>query len=105
MVVSELHKESMHRGMVPDFYFWKDHTGHEVDCLYEDGRHHFPNEIKLSQTIHKDFFKGLKYFTALSDSDPSRAAIIYGGMLMQKRFDMNVFGWRDISLLAGDILT
>jgi hypothetical protein len=34
-------KESMHRGMVPDSYFWKDHTSHEVDFLYDDGRHLF----------------------------------------------------------------
>ena len=105
MVVSELHKESMHRGMVSDFYFWKDHTGHEVDCLYDDGRYLFPIEIKLSQTIHNDFFRGLNYFTALSGNDPSRATIIYGGAQTQKRFEMSVFRWRDISLLAGDILT
>ena len=105
MVVSELHKESMHRGMIPDFYFWKDHTGHEVDCLYDDGRYLYPMEIKLSQTIHSDFFNGLKYFTGLSRTPPSRAALIYGGAQMQKRFNMNVFGWRDINRLAENIFT
>ena len=44
LVVSELVKSYLHRGMEADIYFWRDSTGHEVDVLIDSGKRLLPIE-------------------------------------------------------------
>jgi predicted AAA+ superfamily ATPase len=97
-VVSELHKESFHHNLRTDFYFWRDHTGHEVDCLFEDNGAVVPVEIKSSQTVRDDFFNGLRYFTGIEKKAGKRSYVVYGGDESQVRFQaIKVLPWKEVA--------
>ncbi len=77
MVVSELLKYRFNQGKQPNVYFWRDKTGHEVDCIYELSGKLLPIEIKSSKTLSKDQFKNLHYFQKLSQQE--QAILCYAG--------------------------
>jgi len=64
----------------------------KVDCLLEKNNELIPIEIKSSQTIHADFFKGLIYWSKLALKDPGNGYLIYGGKEVQKRSNGHVLG-------------
>ena len=55
-VIVEYIKSQLNRGSDPDCYFWRDHTGNEVDLLIETAGGPHPVEIKSANTVKKDFF-------------------------------------------------
>ncbi|MBN2657226.1 MAG: ATP-binding protein [Calditrichaeota bacterium] len=89
--VTEYIKFQMNRGLDSDCYFWRDHTGNEVDLLFERGGSLFPVEIKSGKTITRDYFKGLNYFASLADIQNS--ALVYGGRIGQNRSGCSVIPW------------
>ncbi len=96
-VISELLKGRYNRGLKENLYFWRDNTGNEVDCIIEQGNSLIPLEIKSGETISKDFFKGLSYWSKISGASQSEAYLIYGGDLSQKRSDGVVEGWKSFA--------
>ena len=92
-VISELHKKALHNGQEPDLFFWRDSTGHEVDCIIDSGRTLTPVEIKSGQTITRDFFKGLDYWRGLSGVTEQPGALIYGGDRTYQYKDTMVYSW------------
>ena len=77
-------------------WFRRDRHGHEIDYLLDLGSRIIPVEIKSGETIHSDFFKGLKYWNKLADNMPDNAILIYGGKEQQQRKYAHVFGRHQI---------
>ena len=59
--------------------------------------HLLPLEIKSGQTITQDYFKGLKYWSKISQTSGKEAYLVYGGSMDQKRGESNVLGWRSFA--------
>lgn len=78
-VISELYKCYYHAGKQPGMYYFRDSNDNEIDLLLDYGSRMIPIEIKSSQTISSDFFKGLEYWRKLTGLTDSSAALIYGG--------------------------
>lgn len=97
-VISELMKQKMHLGERPDFYFWRDNHGHEIDVLFERHNALIPVEIKSGKTIRNDFLKGINYWKELSRVE--NAFVVYAGEKSQKRSDdTTLLSWKNISKL------
>ncbi len=96
LVVSELVKSYLHRGMEADIYFWRDSTGHEVDVLIDSGKRLLPIEIKSGQTVASDSTEGLDYWRTLAGDSAGPAALIYGGDQSYVRHDVAFHSWRDM---------
>jgi uncharacterized protein len=79
LVLSELHKNFLHRGEPSELFFWRDSTGHEIDLLVELGAKRIALEAKSGQTIADDFFDGLRYWRDLAGRKGSQTALVYGG--------------------------
>jgi uncharacterized protein len=92
-VLTEFLKFYYHRGLRPDLFFWRDKTGHEIDCIVENGQKIIPIEIKSGQTISDDYFKNIRYFSSLKEKHA--AYVIYGGKESQPRTEATVLGWND----------
>lgn len=103
-VVSEFIKHSYNNGLEPNIYFWRDKTGNEIDLLVETSEKLIPIEIKSSQTITSDYFKGLNYYNNLSRGSYKDLYVIYGGNLKQQRSGGNVLGWEHLRNSVGKIL-
>ena len=94
LIVAEYYKAAMHASGVADMFFWRDHGGHEVDCLLDRAGRLHPVEIKSSATLHPEFFDGLQRFCDLTRTPAQQATLIYGGNRDQMFQKMRATGWR-----------
>jgi len=93
-IVAEMVKWRYHHGIRPDVYFWRDKTGRQVDCLFEEAGGLKLIEIKASKTIKSDFFKNLEFIQKTEGLPPSQSYLLYGGEERQIREKATVLGWR-----------
>jgi predicted AAA+ superfamily ATPase len=77
LIVLEILKGRMNKGLPPHLYFWRDHTGHEIDLIGEWGGRIHAIEIKYGATFQESYIKNLKYFMGLSKKTSSY--LIYTG--------------------------
>ncbi len=81
MAIVELMKNRYNRNVRPDFYFWKDNHGVEVDLVSLEGPDTQLFEMKYSFTPKAEFFKGLQSFR--SNAPEHRASgkniVVYAG--------------------------
>jgi len=94
LIISELRKHINNTGNHGALYFWRDLTGHEIDCIIESGSKTIAIEIKSSTSINPSFFKGLRYFQNLSGLPPKYSTLIYGGFESQDWPSARVLGWQ-----------
>ncbi|OOG78551.1 ATP-binding protein [Algoriphagus sp. A40] len=95
MVVAEFHKQMHHTYQNQSPWFWRDNHGDEVDLLLDQGLTLDVFEIKASETILTENFKGLAKFEQISDIQLTAKGLIYAGDLNQKRSHGQVISWRD----------
>lgn len=97
LVVSEIFKKDLNKGIEPNYYFFRESNGNEVDLIYKVGNQLIPIEIKSSQTFHKSFLKGIKYFVNLVGEDRSKESIlIYSGEQEQNIGDCQIINYKNI---------
>lgn len=92
-VISELIKGRRNRGLRENIFFWRDNTGHEIDCLIDQGDTLIPLEIKSGKTVSSDFFKGLAYWSKISEKYTGRMYVVYAGSMDQPREKGQVLSW------------
>jgi predicted AAA+ superfamily ATPase len=95
-VFSELLKARYNRGKADNLYYFRDSKGNEVDVICDNGNSLLQIEIKSGQTVNSDYFKGLEYFSGLSDI-PVESSLIYGGTQSYTRNNVQVVDWQSIS--------
>ncbi len=78
-VIMELIKAKYNKGLEPQFHFYRDVSGKEVDVLMQRGSQLIPIEIKSSKTYSSSFLKGLKHFKAQAPDRVTGGVLIYGG--------------------------
>ena len=96
-MISEAFKQNEHKYLQADFSFWRDASGHEVDLLIEHNDKIGIVEIKASETIKSDDFKGLNYFAELDGSNVKHKHLLYAGALSQKRSQANITAWNKVA--------
>lgn len=96
-IISELMKASYNQAGTPDFYFWRDKLGHEIDLIFEQAGEIRAVEIKSSQKLSQDTFKELTYWQKLAQIGPKTSYVIYGGDEQQARSQALVYGWKEAS--------
>jgi len=95
MVIIELLKHRYNAGKNSNLYFWRDKTGHEIDCIQENQDQLIPIEIKSSQTFNKSFIKGLQYYQQLSEAKSLN--LIYGGDQEMRIHDVQLLPWHHLA--------
>lgn len=92
-IINEFIKTKFNTHRVPDFYFFRDSSGHEVDLVYEEKGKVYGVEIKSAQTFNESFLKGLKRFKALAGESFGEGQVIYAGDVNQQRGPFEVCSW------------
>ncbi len=77
LVILEVLKGRLNRGLPVDLYFWRDRTGREIDLIVEWGGVTRALEIKSGMTFRKDFTDNVQYFCDLDST--ARGYVIYEG--------------------------
>lgn len=95
-MIAEYLKRMYHKNeLQTDIWFWRDVAGNEVDLLVQKPTGNEVFEIKATQTIMPDLFKGLNYFSNLAKEDDLKKTLVYGGLENQSRTAGKVISWKD----------
>jgi uncharacterized protein len=62
LLILEILKSRLNLGLRPDFCFYRDSHGNEVDLVIREGRKLLPVEIKSAATFTEDFIKEIGTF-------------------------------------------
>jgi predicted AAA+ superfamily ATPase len=99
MILADLIKQRLNKGLRLNLYFWRDKSGHEIDCILEQGSTLIPIEIKSGATLNSDFFTNLTKWNHLAKQSPETSYVVYGGTENQVRAHGNAIGWTHLDSL------
>lgn len=102
-VLGELLKGRFNAARPSNLYFWRDHTGNEIDVLRETALTLDPVEIKSGQTVTSQALQGLLKWQAMAGERCGPPWLVYGGDMAQTRQGMEVLPWHAISRLANPV--
>ena len=94
MMIAEYVKRMNHSNTFHDIWFWRDVAGNEIDMLYLDNGKFHLFEIKSSETILNEQFKGLAYFETTHPSATFAKHLVYAGNEDQDRTQARVLSWK-----------
>ncbi|MCF7848532.1 MAG: ATP-binding protein [Kiritimatiellales bacterium] len=95
-VIAEHMKKQCHFGIRPSAYFWRDHTGHEIDLIIEKGNGLQAVEIKSTTTLNPGLFNGLRWFCDQTGLVADDCSLVYGGEEPQERAAGRAVPWRQV---------
>jgi predicted AAA+ superfamily ATPase len=95
-IINEYFKQNYHQNLMLDFWFWRDAVGHEVDLIWQNTEKVNLVEIKASETILPEMFKGLSYFEKFSPEFIESKTLVHTGTFNQNRTLGKVLSWKDI---------
>lgn len=96
LVITELLKSRFNDGLTNNLHFFRDSNDNEVDVIMETPPGLTAVEIKSGQTIVPEFWKGLSYFSEVSDKKMSiKNFLVYGGTEEQHRNSGTALGFRE----------
>jgi hypothetical protein len=79
LIIADIMKGALNRGIRPEFYFYRDSHGNEVDLLIRENGRLTPVEIKSGATFNKDFLKGLHHFAGLNLGYAAPGTVLFNG--------------------------
>ncbi|MDY0004713.1 MAG: ATP-binding protein [Polyangia bacterium] len=90
LVVLEVLKHRMHRGLRVQASFFRDATGNEVDLLVALGQQLLPIEIKSSRTVSTAFFKAFDVLEKTIQGGLARPLVVYAGDREEERTSVDL---------------
>ncbi len=100
-VLGEIFKEQVAHRTEADIYFWRDRSGHEVDLILERDGVPMAIEIKATETVRKELFKGLNTWKKIAhEESTTESALVYAGNESFDRSGFRVVGWQAIASLV-----
>lgn len=79
LVLLEVLKTRLNRGLRPDLYFYRDTNGNEVDLVIREGRDLIPVEIKSAATFTEEFVRGIESFRDAIGGRARPGTVLYAG--------------------------
>lgn len=97
-IIVEFAKQFYHRGKIPNFFYFRDSNGREIDLIIDHGPKTSAIEIKYSKTIQTEYFRTLQYWNATSQFPASQNYLIYGGSIQSDSKDAHIVPWNQLPL-------
>ncbi len=103
MVVIEFLKHRFNHGLDSNLFYYRDRSGHEVDVVLDEGLQSLRAfEVKLSATMHHDFYKSLNYFRSLFAEETLQTQVVNTGTENSKLPFVGHFNYRDIETILNE---
>ena len=96
MVVAEMYKSRMNKGIEPDFHFFRDSNKNEIDLVWQEGTKLNKAEIKYSSTLKTDFISTMKKMTAQKVLSNGKHLVIMNQGEIKKWMGVDVKDWREL---------
>ncbi len=98
-VIVELAKAAYNRGRSPDFYFWRDHSGREIDLVVARGGDLIPMEITSGLTLDAGKFRHLDFWIEQRKIS-NTGRLVHGGRETRLRRGVRIEGWERTARVA-----
>ena len=95
-VVTELLKETFNQGHPIDLYFWRDHSGFEMDIIRDTALGLQAIEVKSGSTFQMDWCKNVLHWKKIQQTETLVPQIIFGGEGNDLRYQCQAIGWKDL---------
>lgn len=95
-VVTELLKETYNQGHPTDLYFWRDHSGFEMDIIRDTALGLQAIEVKSGSTFQMDWCKNVVHWKKIQQTETLVPQIIFGGEGNDLRYQCQAIGWKDL---------
>lgn len=95
-VFLEIVKYFFNKGRQPQIYFWRTHSGQEVDFIIEISPGTTAVEVKSGMTVKPEMISTLKNVIALWTNRPIVGSVVYGGSDFYKLHDCSIFPWNQV---------
>lgn len=102
-IVCEFLKNRFNNAKENNIYFFRDHAGNEVDMILDYGDSLYSVEIKSSETIHSDFFKGLNFYHHFAKNKNTKRFVIYAGKESYETQGIKIYSYYDLEKLFLEI--
>jgi hypothetical protein len=79
LVIADIVKSALNRGIRPEVYFFRDSHGNEIDLLVRERGMLTPVEIKSAATFSTDFVKQIEWFQTLGAKLLRPGVVLYDG--------------------------
>lgn len=99
LIISEIYKWYYNNGKRPNVYFWRDKSGHEVDCLVDEGLRLIPVEIKASRTFNARFFENVHFWNEVANKKKENGFVVYGGAINEGVSHSSMLSWQNMNPL------
>lgn len=98
MVAVEVHKQALHRGERPNWWFYRDAKGLEVDLLRVEGLRRLAIEVKSGATLQAEWSAALLSFQRrLQDrGESAELAVVFGGDQPGSAKGVSAVPWRGV---------
>jgi hypothetical protein len=100
LVVVELLKKRMNRGLDSNMNFYRDSNGNEVDVLLHEGSRLTPVEIKSAATFTTEFLKGITAFRKVFSDEAQGGFIVYSGETQRGVSGIDLVNFRDCQTIG-----
>jgi hypothetical protein len=85
LMIIDLLKQRLNKGLQDNLYYWRDKTGNEIDVILDLPSSITAIEIKAGATMNTDYQKGLLYFKKIAATKNIETILCYTGIAAQKR--------------------
>lgn len=98
LVITEFVKSRLNEGKMPNFYFYRDSRGSEIDLVQTVANELYFYEIKSSQTFNAKFFDNIKSVSNIFGDCVTKSAVIYDGKETIKSEVNGLFNYRNLPI-------
>nr|WP_168199348.1 DUF4143 domain-containing protein [Pedobacter aquae] len=96
LVVLEFIKNRFNKGKLPNLYFYRDKSQHEIDLIEEKGLQLHAYEIKSAKAFTRDFLNNLNYLRKIVGQDMASTRVIYDGPDDYETSENGIINFRNI---------
>ncbi len=97
-IINEFYKRRLNHHQIPEFYFYAEQSGREVDLVIPHKGKLIGIELKSAATFQSEFTKNLTEWKKIFPKQVKQSYVIYNGE-SQERSDIEVVSWRDLALI------
>ena len=98
LVVTEFIKSRLNEGKMPNFYFYRDSRGTEIDLVQTVANDLYFYEIKSSQTFNAKFYDNIKSVSKIFGDRVTKSAVIYDGKETIRAEVNGLYNFRNLPL-------
>lgn len=100
LVIMELIKYRLNKGLEPRLYYYRDSHQNEIDVVFETAGNLVPVEIKSAKTFHLDFLKGFRHFNKVFSDKITRRVLVYDGKQEMTISETELGNFRNVTRLV-----